>query len=120
VAFEVPTPSLLTYASASSAGSALPQANTKHDDKSARGSWLPVTPGQGGKLCATEFAPENRRTAAGGAVRGTVWASEGDSKGRCSSRRTEPLPRGSPQSFLQEIQEGSRLGDQRAAWGKDG
>ena len=71
VALEVPTPSL---SADSSAGSALSQASTKHDGKSARGSRLRVTPGNGEQTVCHEVPPRNRRGASPGS---RVWHSLG-------------------------------------------
>ena len=71
VALEVPTPSLPTD---SSAGWALPQASAKHDGKSARGSRLRVTRGNGQQTVCHEVPPRNRRAASRGS---RVWHSLG-------------------------------------------
>jgi len=73
VALEVPTPSLSTDSSDSSdssAGSVPPQASAKHDGKSARGSRLRVTPGNGEQTVCHEAPPRNRRAASRGS---RVW-----------------------------------------------
>jgi hypothetical protein len=77
VALEVPTPSLpadSSAGSASSAGSTLPQASAKHDGKSARGSRLRVTPGNGEQTACHELPPRNRRAASRGS---RAWHSLG-------------------------------------------